>query len=214
MKSGFGCQVSALHRLRVFGLGGGDVQEQAMPLHFFKEAIHPVKEARLHLLAAIVFFLAGALIGLWSPGRFAGSLRYLSELAAILKQSSVPAIILFLFLKNSLASFIVLWAGALLGIIPLMAAAQNGYLMGAVLSLQESPFISFVSLLPHGIFELPAFFLACGIGLWRGFWIFRSKKEEPYRARAKKGYLVFYRLVIPLLIIAAIIEGVRFAQAG
>ncbi|RJQ65510.1 MAG: stage II sporulation protein M [Desulfobacteraceae bacterium] len=185
-----------------------------MSLHFFKEAIPHAEEARLHILAAIAFFLAGVLIGFLRPDHFPGSFRYLSDLAAYLRESSALAVILFLFLKNSLASFIVLWAGTLLGIIPLMAAAQNGYLMGAVLSWQESPFISFLNLLPHGIFELPAFFLACGIGIWRGLWIFRKNKAEPYRERAKKGYLIFYRLVLPLLIIAAVIEGLRIAQAG
>jgi len=86
-------------------------------------------------------------------------------------------------------------------------------LLGAVLSLQENPRIGFLNILPQGIFELPAFFLACGIGLRRGFWIFRKNKEESYGERAKKGYFIFFRLVLPLLVIAAVIEGVRIGLA-
>jgi uncharacterized membrane protein SpoIIM required for sporulation len=60
---------------------------------------------------------------------------------------------------------------------------------------------------PHGIFELPAFFLACGIGLWCGTWLIGKDKHESYRSRAQKSYLVFFRLILPLLIIGAVIEG-------
>lgn len=49
--------------------------------------------------------------------------------------------------------------------------------------------------------------------MWRGLWVFRKDKQETYASRARKGYLAFYRLVIPLLIIAAVIEGGRIALA-
>lgn len=153
------------------------------------------------------------MIGFFRPALFPGSFQYLTEIVAFLQDSSIPAIVIFLFIKNALACLLILWTGTLLGIVPLYAAVQNGYLLGAVLSLQEYPFLSFLNILPHGIFELPAFFLACGIGLWRGFWIFRKNKEEPYKERAGKGYFIFFRLVLPLLVIAAIIEGVLIGLA-
>jgi uncharacterized membrane protein SpoIIM required for sporulation len=115
-------------------------------------------------------------------------------------------------LKNALASFITLWSGVLLGIIPAVAAVQNGALVGVVFSWKGSFSTVLLNILPHGIFELPAFFIACGIGLWRGTWVFRKNKEETYKDRARKGYRVYCRLIIPLLFLAAIVEGVRIAQ--
>ncbi len=170
-------------------------------------------ESRYFILASIIVFAASVMIGYFVPDQSPGSVQYLAELAAFLKGKSVFLIILFLFFKNFTASFIVLWTGTLLGIVPIAAAVQNGYLVGAVLALRGAPIAGFIDLLPHGIFELPAFFLACGMGLWRGLWIFRSDPEETYRSRALKSYFVLYRLIAPLLVVAAIIEGVRIAAA-
>ncbi len=184
-----------------------------MTLPFYRETILHVKDIRTYLLTIFAFFAAGTIVGFLRPMHFPDSFRYLTEIADFLKNSSIPTIVIFLFIKNALASFLALWAGSLMGGFPLFAAAQNGYLMGAVLSLQADPLLSFLNILPHGIFELPAFFLACAIGLWRGFWIFRKNKEESYQERAQKGYFIFLRLVLPFLVIAAVIEGVRIGLA-
>ncbi len=184
-----------------------------MFLPFFREIILHAREIRPYLLTVLAFFAAGASVGFFRPMFFPNSFGYLAEVADFLKNSTIPTIVIFLFIKNALASFLVLWTGILLGVFPLYAAAQNGYLLGAVLSLQENPLVSVLNILPHGIFELPAFFLACGIGLWRGFWLFRKNKEETYGERAKKGYFIFFHLVLPLLVIAAVIEGVRIGLA-
>jgi stage II sporulation protein M len=185
-----------------------------MNLQFFQNAFPAVRESRLQILASAIVFAIAIPVGYFVPDRFTGSVQYLAELAAYLKDQSVFVIILLLFFKNFMASFIVLWTGTLLGIVPVAAAAQNGYLVGAVLSLRGAPIMGFINLLPHGIFELPAFFLACGMGLWRGLWLFRRDPEETYRSRAVKSYIVLYRLIVPLLIVAAIIEGVRIAAAA
>ena len=183
-----------------------------MDSRFLKKTVAPVKEARYHIYLAIGLFIAGACIGFKQPDRFGESLDYLAGFAAFLRDSHPLFIILFLFLKNALASFIALWSGVLFGIIPAVTAAQNGALLGVVFSWKESFSTVLLNILPHGIFELPAFFIACGLGLWRGTWIFRKNKDETYKDRARKGYRVYYRLIIPLLFIAAIVEGFRIAQ--
>jgi len=127
-----------------------------------------IRDARYPIGAAVAFFLTGVAIGSVQSGYFDPSFRYLEELAGFLKDQNALVIMGFLFLKNATASFIVLWTGTVLGIVSLFAAVQNGLLMGAVLSRQPSVFLAFVSILPHGIFELPAFFMACGVGVCRG----------------------------------------------
>jgi stage II sporulation protein M len=176
-----------------------------------QKAIPPMKESRYHMYTAVAFFLAGALIGFKQPEHFGKSFNYLAELAGYLKDRNAIVVMMVLFLKKAGASFIVIWTGTLLGIVSLYAAIQNGIVMGVVLSHQKSVLLSLLNTLPHGIFELPAFLMACGIGLWRGMWLFRKDKHETYKERALKGYLVFFRVILPLLIIAAIIEGGRIA---
>jgi stage II sporulation protein M len=180
----------------------------------FKPEIQAViKDAGRHIAAVLFCFAAGAFIGFQHPDRFSRSFEYLVDLAGFLKNQNAMVIIIYLFSKNALASLIALWAGALLGLVPIFAAVQNGILTGAVLSRQESIFLSVLNIIPHGIFELPAFLIACGIGVWRGMWLFRTDKQESYQERARRGYLVFFRFIMPLLAIAAIIEGGRIAMA-
>jgi len=171
-----------------------------------------IRQARYHILLGVGFFIAGGIIGFHRPGPFMNSLDYLSGLARYLENRHLLFIILFIFFKNALASLIALWSGALLGIIPALVAAQNGVLLGVVLAWKAAFADILLSILPHGIFELPAFFLACGLGIWRGTWIFRRNRKETYKERAQKGYRVYFRLIIPLLLIAAAIEGFGIAQ--
>ncbi|MEW6213944.1 MAG: stage II sporulation protein M [Nitrospirota bacterium] len=58
------------------------------------------------------------------------------------------------------------------------------------------------TLIPHGIFELPAIFVAWGLGIWRGVWMFRKDKDQTFKERANKAYRVFFAFILPLLIIA------------
>ncbi len=171
-----------------------------------------IREARYHIYLAIVFFIAGAFIGYHRPDPFVTSFDYLSGLARYLENRHLLFIVMVIFIKNVLASFIAVWSGTLLGIIPLFAAAQNGVLLGAVFVWKKSVVAILLNILPHGIFELPAFLIACGLGIWRGTWVFRINREETYKERARRSYGVFFRFVLPLLLIAATIEGFRIAQ--
>lgn len=171
-----------------------------------------IRQARYHILFAVGFFIAGGVIGFHRRAPFMNSLDYLSELARYLENRHLLFIIMFIFFKNALASLIAIWSGTLLGIIPVLVAVQNGVLVGVVLAWKESFTDVLLNILPHGMFELPAFFIACGLGMWRGTWIFRRNREETYKKRAQKGYLVYFLFIIPLLLIAATIEGFRIAQ--
>jgi stage II sporulation protein M len=63
-----------------------------------------------------------------------------------------------------------------------------------------------LKLLPHGIFELPAIILALAFGLRTGMFIFSKKPELEFRYRIKNALRVFVFVIVPLLVIAAIIE--------
>jgi stage II sporulation protein M len=124
--------------------------------------------------------------------------------------------IIFLLRNNLQSAFIGMFFGIFLGIVPFINSVANGYVLGFVASeivSIEGIFILW-RILPHGIFELPALFLALGMGLKIGSFIFQKKKIYSLKYYLYNSSLVFLLFVIPLLIIAAIIEGTLIVFVG
>jgi uncharacterized membrane protein SpoIIM required for sporulation len=175
----------------------------------FGEALQHLNKARDFVCLALLIFLAGATAGYLYPENFTGYLDAFREFAGRFEGRSTLVLIAMIFLQNVSSAFLTFWLGTLLGLVPALGAFTNGILLGIILSvgIKGNIAVAMLTLLPHGIFELPAIFVAWGLGLWRGFWLFRKNKDETYRERARQSYRVFLTLVIPLLAVAAIIEG-------
>ena len=122
---------------------------------------------------------------------------------------SVIELITFLFVNNLQASIFGLIFGIILGVYPVLAAIANGYIVGFVvaMSAEENGLVVLLDLLPHGIFELPALFISLGMGLKLGTFVFQSKRLVAFKEYSWNSLRVFIFIVIPLLIVAAIIEG-------
>jgi len=117
--------------------------------------------------------------------------------------------IFFIFFNNLRVGFAgVLW-GFLLGILPVIFTLVNGYVVGFVsyLAVSSSGTGSLLNLLPHGIFELPAIFISFAMGIKFGTFVFYKDKLNKFVYFFKESLRVFLFIVVPLLIIAAIIEG-------
>lgn len=114
----------------------------------------------------------------------------------------------FIFFNNLQSSFMGMIFGAVLGIFTIFSIITNGYLLGFVASLSVESAGIFVlwRILPHGIFELPALFIALGLGLRLGTFVFREEKKS-FGQNLIDSLKVFLLIVVPLLIIAAFIEG-------
>jgi len=109
-----------------------------------------------------------------------------------------------IFAHNAVALFIALFSGALFFFFPIFIVITNGYLIGLVV-IQHLSDIEL--LIPHGVFELPAFALACSYGIWLGLWPFNRGRVETLKLRLKQCVAIYFFVMTPLLIIAAIIEG-------
>jgi stage II sporulation protein M len=90
--------------------------------------------------------------------------------------------------------------------------AVLGYVFSRVYVLYGAS--DFWRILPHGIFELPAIFIALGLGVKLGFFIFSGNIKQEFLRRFYYSFLVFLFVVVPLLIIAAIIEGLLITIIG
>lgn len=115
------------------------------------------------------------------------------------------AFFVVIFLNNAFTCFLNILTGPLLGIFPLFSTVINGGLLGW-LANEEGLFV-FLVVVPHGIFELPAYFLSVAIGLKLAREVLKPKGERQLRITLGKSFRVYLRLIVPLLLIAAIIES-------
>ncbi len=171
----------------------------------------------LHKIKGFIFLIMGIFFIFFGLGFFIdlplaiqeSLLEYLKKLILETEGFSLREMILFLFSNNSLASFFGLVLGVIFGIFPLLSSVSNGFVVGFVsnLSVAEFGHFSLLALVPHGIFELPALFISLGMGVKLGFSFFYKNGRRNFRELFNKSIWTYLLLVLPLLFIAAIIEG-------
>lgn len=171
-----------------------------------------LKESQNFIYFVIGLFSFFVLIGFFVPAPESVSnfvLRLIEDLIEKTKDKSAFGLIWFIFQNNVLSSFFGFVGGFFLGIYTFFSIILNGYLIGYVSSLavSSSGFSALFLLVPHGIFELPAIFISLGLGLKFSSFIFQKNKEFAFRTFLFEGLRVFLFVIVPLLIIAAIIEG-------
>lgn len=130
----------------------------------------------------------------------------LKQIAQSLNDKSFFYISGFIFLNNLRTSFFLVILGIIF-FIPILINVMNGLIVGVILkeriSQGASPSI-ILSLLPHGIFELPAIFIATALGLRIGFNLFNNAYPK---TKLFKNSMITFSLVVLLLVIGAIIEA-------
>lgn len=171
-----------------------------------------MNESKNFIYFIIWLFLFFALVGFFVPVPDFVSKYILEYLANLLEQTqgfSYLDWVSFIFLNNFLSSFFGIIFGSVLGAYSFFGAIINGYVVGFVsfLSVNEGGFGVLWKLLPHGIFELPAIFISLGLGLKLGTFVFQKNKSKSFREYLWNALRVFIFVVLPLLIIAAFIEG-------
>lgn len=185
----------------------------------YKKSWNYLKESKNFIYIIMAIFFVFVLIGFFIPAPDSlvkQILEFIEELLEKTQGMSHGELIKFIFLNNLQSSFYGMIFGVLLGIFPMIAAIANGYLLGFVasISVENGGFLILWRLLPHGIFELPAVFISLGLGLKFGMFIFQKRKLESFKEYFFNSLRTFLLIVIPLLIIAGIIEGSLMSVAG
>jgi stage II sporulation protein M len=179
-----------------------------------------LKNIKSYLWFSFLLFLVTILFGFFFPMFFQNEIKNL--VSSLIEQTSgmnSVELILFIFFNNLKASFFPLVLGLILGIYPVLSLIINGYVLGFVASKTVSVVgISVLwKLFPHGIFEIPAVLISASLGLRLGMFLFIYKgknKGREFMKWLKDSLRVFLFIVIPLLIIAAIIEGSLIVLLG
>jgi len=93
-------------------------------------------------------------------------------------------------------------------IFPVIFILLNGIFIGFFFGFAKNPAL-FLALIPHGIFEIPAFLIAAATGMRLGFVIIFSEKGKTRVECLNEFIRDFLRiliLIMVLLMIAAVIE--------
>jgi len=177
----------------------------------YRDSINYIKDSKNYICAIVVLFFIFVLVGfiLPSPPLLLDTiLEFIRDILQQTQNMSALELIWFIFSNNLKVSLLGLLLGVLFGAVPLALTITNGYLLGFVasISVKTEGIVSLWRIFPHGIFELPAIFISLGLGLRLGLFLFLDKKHS-FRKILLDVLKVFLLIVIPLLILAAIIEG-------
>ena len=138
---------------------------------------------------------------------------FLRGIVSKIQDFSAIELVVFIFLNNARSSLVGLIAGLFFGIIPILVSLTNGIVIGVVLRsvFEVTGFSDFWRLLPHGVFELTAVFISLGLGVKLGTILFSKDAWYELKRRLWLSVVVFLQIVIPLLVLAATIEGILIA---
>ncbi|MCL5018639.1 MAG: stage II sporulation protein M [Candidatus Pacearchaeota archaeon] len=178
----------------------------------YKKSWEYLKESKNFIFIIIGIFVFFVLVGFVIPPPefiYNEIMKFVEELFETTKDMSMSQLIGFIISNNTKSTFFGILLGMFFGIFPIISAISNGYLLGFVsaLSVQNAGFSVLWKLLPHGIFELPAVFISLGLGLKLGTFIFKKEKMKHLKEYTINSFKVFFLVIVPLLIIAGIIEG-------
>ena len=173
-------------------------------------------ECRWFVVFIVGLFALSFLIGFVWPHFFEEKIfEMLGEMVLEFEGKGAWESVWMIFVNNMIASFVAMLLGIGIGFFPLMACVMNGYLAGFVgryASEVEGVWVLW-RLLPHGIFELPAVLISMGIGLRLGVGVLRlglqsKNNKNDIKLILIEGCRFFVFVILPLLLLAAIIEGI------
>ena len=179
----------------------------------FLIALKSIKEISKYIWFMAILFLVTFLVGFFYPIFFISEVtKIIKDLIEKTKGLNGINLIRFIMANNIQSAFSGILFGILFGIIPLGIVIVNGYVLGFVANKSAHAAGLFIlwRLLPHGIFEIPAILISVGIGLKLGLFLFTyhgKNKGKEFLKWLIDAVRVFIFVVIPLLVIAGIIEG-------
>lgn len=146
------------------------------------------------------------------------AMQKFAEIAKWMKNVPPGAEFLVIWANNINASLTAILLGVLLPIIPLAFLLMNGVLIGLFQNMMQvenglSPLRFYLGLAPHGIIELPAFFIAIFLGIRFGLIPYRlishylrTKEHLPLFKEVIREGRYYGILIVIMLLFAAVIE--------
>jgi len=179
-----------------------------------KDDVASLKSSRIFIWLSGCLFASAAIMGYFAAAvdpeiatnwtKELEMLKWIMDLPPVL-------IMMIIFLKNLLSCAMSILLGIGLGLVPLLVATSNGFLLGIVsygVIQKTGTLYLLAGILPHGIIELPVVFLSIAIGFRLGYLlaltIAKDKTDLTCETRRAIHFLLSW--VMPLLFVAAAIE--------
>jgi len=187
-----------------------------------EEEVKLLKKIKGYFAISVGLFLISILLGFlfvsFYPTVAQKSLEEITDAFSFLHDLGPIALGGFIFLNNSVKIFLFMALGVFFSLPTLFFLAVNGWTLGFV-AASVYPNLGaeglFFGLFFHGIFELIALFIGSSLGLLIGLTVFSEVKgrvvkifpiSERIREIFRLSGLIFVKVIIPLLLVAAVIE--------
>ena len=152
-------------------------------------------------------------------------MKELASLLEPLRNASPVTLTAIIFINNALKALLAFLFGIAFALPTLLFITVNGYLIGSLTSTMGAEMGMtnvILSLLPHGIIEIPAFLFTCALGISLGLESFRSLlfHQGNVKGQVLFGLKLYFRILLPAFLLAAVIEVfvspqlARFIAAG
>lgn len=181
----------------------------------------PERNITRYVAFLTALFFAAFLLGFLAP--IPGKMDLLGELKASLEPyAALPPVKMFLFIlfNNSVKTFVVLVLGILFGLLPLIAVATNGYILGVAYRFAAEEFgygRAAHAVLPYGVLEIPAIILSAAYGLWLGVSFARRIRRRHWNGlgdQFRHAIRMYFVVAFPLFVVAALIETFLIFSMG
>jgi len=172
-------------------------------------AIDEIKDSKKYIFAIFLVFLLSAIYGFVFYNNLGFLDNLLKNILSQVKDVTGAKLTFYILLNNAQSALFSMILGIFFGFVPIFNSLFNGLVIGYVLARVSNldGIGELWRIIPHGIFELPAIFIALGIGLRLGLSLFDKVERSHLANRVYRAILVFVFVVLPLLMIAAIIES-------
>ncbi|MGM0438890.1 MAG: stage II sporulation protein M [Patescibacteria group bacterium] len=177
----------------------------------------------------VIFTLLGIAFNWLNPEETEFFFSQITEEFSFIENFNFLTTLLFIFLNNTLTLVIGTFLGVLFAAVPILFLAINGFVIGVIASYVYPSFGAlnlFISLAPHGVFELTALFISSGMGVYLGVLAIEEiknknltikkvlrkiRKLEFPNKKIKEAYKLcfsgFVYIVLPLVFLAAVVES-------
>jgi len=186
-----------------------------------------LKRIKPYFWLSLIIFIFGIIAGYFFHNQFQPLIDQMAEnikniITEMGPTPSVSKLFSTIFITNLTSSLTLMLFGILFGIIPLTSLFANGLLLGYI--YYQSTIVQglnwyqiLIGIIPHGILELPAVFLAAAFGFRIAHLIIqtitlgwkRDKREiiKTEWSHTKKDFFLILIIIVSFLLIAAIIES-------
>jgi len=125
------------------------------------------------------------------------------------------AMVLKIFVNNITSALLMMFGGFIFGLIPLFAISLNGFIIGYVImgsffsfptNIFQTAYFSFATIIPHGVFEIPAILFSAALGIRFGTeWMHNSSAQS--RSNIFKKTFIWALATIPILAVILFIAA-------